>query len=72
MQFAIFDKHLLVMLNKEQLMQTIKDFPDKFSLDDLLESLLLIQKIETGLEQSAAGETLTTEEAKQKLNKWLK
>ena len=59
------------MLNREQLIQTIKNFPDQFSLDDLLDSLLLIQKIETGLEQSAAGETLTTEEAKQKLNKWL-
>lgn len=60
------------MLNKEQLIQTIKNFPNQFSLDDLLENLLLIQKIETGLEQSVAGETLTTEEAKQKLDKWLK
>lgn len=60
------------MLNKEQLIQTIKELPESFSLDDLLDSLLLVQKIETGLGQSAAGETLTTEEAKQKLNKWLK
>ncbi|WP_299290259.1 hypothetical protein [uncultured Mucilaginibacter sp.] len=60
------------MLNKEQLIQTIKELPESFSFDDLLDSLLLIQKIKTGLEQSAAGETLTTEEAKQKLNKWLK
>jgi hypothetical protein len=60
------------MLNKEQLIQTIKDLPESFSLDDLLDSLLLIQKIETRLEQSATGETLTTEEAKQRLNKWLK
>lgn len=60
------------MLNKEQLIQTIKDLPESFSLDDLSDSLLLIQKIETRLEQSATGETLTTEEAKQRLNKWLK
>ncbi len=60
------------MLNKGQLIQTIKDLPESFSLDDLLDSLLLIQKIETRLEQSATGETLTTEEAKQRLNKWLK
>lgn len=60
------------MLNKEPLIQTIKDLPESFSLDDLLDSLLLIQKIETRLEQSATGETLTTEEAKQRLNKWLK
>lgn len=60
------------MLNKEQLIQTIKNLPESFSLDDLLDNLVLIQKVETGLEQSAAGETLTTEKAKQKLNKWLK
>ncbi len=51
------------MLNKEQLIQTIKDLPECFSLDNLFDSLFLIQKIETGLEQSAAGESLTTEEA---------
>ena len=60
------------MLNKEQLIQTIKNLPESFSLDDLLDSLVLIQKVETGLEQSTTGQTLTTEQAKQKLNKWLK
>ncbi len=60
------------MLNKEQLIQTIKGLPESFTLDDLLDSLVLIQKVETGLEQSASKQTLTTDQAKQKLNKWLK
>ena len=60
------------MLNKEQLIQTIKDLPESFTLDDLLDSLVVIQKVETGLEQSSSQQTLTTEQAKQKLNKWLK
>lgn len=60
------------MLKKEQLIQTINNLPERFSLGDLLDSIILIQKIETGLEQSAAGETLTTEEARLKLEKWLK
>lgn len=60
------------MLNKEQLIQTIKDMPESFTLDDLLDSFVLIQKVEIGLEQSASKQTLTTEQAKQKLNKWLK
>lgn len=60
------------MLNKERLIKTIEKMPDSFSLDDLLDNLVLIQKIEIGLEQSAAGETLTTTQAKQKLDKWLK
>jgi len=52
-------------------MRTIKDLPDKFSLDDLLDRILLLQKIDIGMEQSEAGQTHTTEEAKEKLKKWL-
>ena len=60
------------MLTKKQLHETINELPDKFSIDDLLDRLLLIQKIEIGLEQSENGQTKTTKEAKQKLSKWLK
>ncbi|MGI4803500.1 MAG: hypothetical protein ACRYFL_01920 [Janthinobacterium lividum] len=59
------------MLKKEMLMQTIQNIPDSFSLDDLLDRLVLIQKVETGLQQSEAGQILTTDQAKEKLKKWL-
>ncbi|MGI4728154.1 MAG: hypothetical protein ACRYGB_06255 [Janthinobacterium lividum] len=52
-------------------MQTIQNIPDSFSLDDLLDRLVLIQKVETGLQQSEAGQILTTDQAKEKLKKWL-
>ena len=60
------------MISKTQLLQTIENMPDKFSLDDLLDRILLIQKIELGLEQSDKNETYSTEEAKNQLNNWLK
>ena len=60
------------MLNKDQLIQTIKDLPEEFSIDDLLDRIMLLQKIEIGMDQSLSGQTLTTEEAKVKLSKWLK
>lgn len=60
------------MLTKTQLIQTIKDLPEKFSMEDLLDRIMLIQKIEIGIEQSNSGQTLSTKEAKEKLNKWLK
>jgi len=37
------------MLTKVKLLKTIKDLPDKFSLDDLLDRIVLLQKIEIGL-----------------------
>jgi hypothetical protein len=60
------------MLTKEKLLQTIKDLPEKFSFDDLMDRIILLQKIETGLEQSDSGKTNTTAQAKKKLGKWLK
>ncbi|MBL4755066.1 MAG: hypothetical protein JKY52_15900 [Flavobacteriales bacterium] len=59
------------MLTKEKIIQSINALPDKFSLDDVLESIVLLQKIEMGLEQSKAGQTLSTGVAKRRLNKWL-
>ena len=60
------------MLTKEKLLKTIKDLPEKFSFDDLMDRIILLQKIETGLEQSGSGKINTTAQAKKKLGKWLK
>ena len=35
--------------------KSLEDLPDKFSLDELLDKLILVQKIEIGLEQSDSG-----------------
>lgn len=59
------------MLSKEKILQTVKDLPDGFSIEDLFERIVLLQKIDAGLEQSKSGKTVSTEEAKKKLRKWL-
>ena len=59
------------MLTKEKLIKTIQELPDKFTLDDLLDEIVLLQKIEIGLEQSEAKQTKTTTKAKVRLKKWL-
>lgn len=59
------------MLSKEKILQTVKDLPDKFSIEDLFERIILLQKIEMGLEQANAGQTVSTKEARKKLSKWL-
>ena len=56
------------MITKDALMQTIKDLPDKFSFDDLLDRIILLQKIEIGLEQSKSGQTKTTKQAKEAID----
>jgi len=60
------------MITKERLLQTLEDMPEKISVEELIDRILLIQKIENGIEDAESGRTYTTEEAKEKLGKWLK
>ena len=60
------------MLTKSQILETLKALPEKFSVDELIERILLIQKIEIGLEQSSRHKTYSSVSAKKKLKKWLK
>jgi len=59
------------MITKEKLIQAINDLPESFSIDDLFDRIVLLQKIEIGLEQSKSGNIHSTQEAKIKLEKWL-
>jgi len=60
------------MLIKEKVISSLQDLPDSFSLDELIDKLMLLQKIETGLEQSKKGEVFSAEEAKEMLKQWSK
>lgn len=60
------------MITKQQLFKTIEEMPEEFSMDDFLDKILLLQKIEIGMNQSENNETFTTEDARQQLAKWLK
>jgi|APTNR8051073442_1049403.scaffolds.fasta_scaffold01845_9 hypothetical protein len=60
------------MLLKEKVIEVIQSLPDQFSIDDLVERLIVLHKIETGLHQVGEGQTLTTSEARKKLEQWLR
>ena len=59
------------MLSKAQLIQTINDLPEKFSMDDLLDRIMLLYKIDIGLQQSQKGEVISEEDLDKKLPEWL-
>jgi hypothetical protein len=60
------------MLTKEEVLKTVNDLPGEFSFEDILDRLMLLNKIDIGIEQSNNGETLSTTEAEESLAKWLK
>lgn len=67
-----FKINLKAMLEKKEVLKSIKNLPDSFSIDDLVERIIFLQKLDEGLKQSENNETFSTVEAKKKLKKWLK
>ena len=55
------------MLTREQVFDTLKLMPENFSIDRLFDQLIFVNKVETGLSQSANGQVNTKEQAKEKL-----
>jgi hypothetical protein len=62
------------MITKEKLLEKIQAMPEeKFDdIDVLLERIVLIDKLENGEININEGETYSTDEARDKLSKWLK
>lgn len=60
------------MLTKEEVIKSVNELPNEFSFEEILDRLLLLDKIEIGLEQSNASNTVSTDEAKESLSRWLK
>lgn len=60
------------MTIKQKVVQAVKSLPDDASYEDAMERLLFLAKIEKGLQQADAGQTITHEKVKQKMKKWLK
>jgi hypothetical protein len=58
------------MLTKKNLIKQIDKFPDQFSIEDLIEQLILIEKIETGNKQSEVGEVISEIELDNEIKKW--
>ena len=59
-------------MNKASVIQTLASMPDNFSLDELINELILVAKINEGIKQSEDGKINSKAEAKEKLKKWLK
>ena len=59
-------------MQKEKVQQVLDTFPSDVDVDAFLEKVYLQRKIETGEQQIAAGEVVSHEEAKKRLDKWLR
>ena len=60
------------MTAKEKVLRAVQALPDDASIEDAMERLLLLAKIERGLHQADSAQTCSHDEVTQRVSKWLK
>jgi predicted transcriptional regulator len=59
------------MLTKEKVKKTIDRLPDSFTVDQVVEELVVLDKIEKGLKEVEEGKVYSTQQVQDQLKKWL-
>ncbi len=57
---------------KDQILKAIQDLPDDTTVESAMERLYVLYKIEQGIEQADRGQVVSQEEAKRRMEQWLK
>ncbi|GAB4246059.1 MAG: hypothetical protein Tsb0034_24900 [Ekhidna sp.] len=60
------------MLSKEKVIGVINKLPKEFSVEQAIDELILLEKIETGLKQSKSNEVIPDEKLDKELPEWLR
>ena len=55
---------------KQKVIESIEKLPQDASLDDIIERIYFIHKIEVGLKQSSQEDVVSHEEVLKKIEKW--
>lgn len=58
-------------MRKTTVIEFINSLPDEFSIDEIVERLIIIERIDKGRQEVKEGKVNTEEQAKAKLGKWL-
>ncbi len=59
-------------MTKETILAAVQALPEPIDFNELLERLIFIEKVEEGLRQSEAGETISQEEVERRVQSWRK
>jgi len=69
----VFLCNTFFMIAKEKILNALKEMPEKVSAEELIARIILLDKVENGLEDIAQGRTYTIEEVEEEYRrKWQK
>ena len=57
-------------MKRDKAIETVKEFPQEFELEDLIERLVFLEKVEKGLQQVEQGQTIPHHKVKEITKKW--
>ncbi|MDF1572001.1 MAG: hypothetical protein P1P82_10325 [Bacteroidales bacterium] len=59
-----------IMLTRQTVQKSIEQLPPQFSIDELIEKLIFIEKVEEGRKQSREGNLVSNEDVREIISKW--
>jgi len=60
------------MITKEKLKNYIDKFPDEISIDELIDKLVFIDKLETRIKESENNKVIDESDVKAEMEKWFR
>lgn len=58
------------MLTMEKLNMTMNNLPDSFTIGELIDQLIFIEKVDEGFQQSEKGNIISNEDVKLIIDRW--
>ena len=55
---------------RDRVLRAVQEMPSDITFDDVMERVYMLQKIERGRQQIAAGEGIPHEDAKRQMKRW--
>lgn len=65
-------QEVIAVPTKEQMIKAIQDLPADATVEDAMERLYLLYKVERGIVQADTGQKVSQEEARRRMAQWLK
>ncbi|MFH1097989.1 MAG: hypothetical protein V1749_10905 [Candidatus Desantisbacteria bacterium] len=62
----------MIVLEKEKIIGSLYNLPERTTVEEAMERLFLLAKIEKGINQADEGQCVSHESAKEKMEKWLR
>ena len=62
----------MIALDRGKIIDSLRDLPEKTTIEEAMERLYVLAKIEKGIKEADEGQCISHEEAKEKMKKWLR